>query len=241
MPEKYNCEKNDDQCYKLNAMLKNRKTIILNENIYNNIILHFITGFLIIFTIINIKFSKFIKTFNILYFLFGGFLGWLLIDMMSYFIHLFIDSDYYASIIKSKQDKALVDSHHTFTLNYSYLNNVELIMITYPIFLPLLFTLCIYHFIINKSALLSSSYVGFFISSCLFGLMGGYCHKWAHERNHNLLNNSFIKTLQDYNIILTDKAHKQHHSADDSNRYNFSLVNGSTQIFLDPLIRSFNN
>jgi hypothetical protein len=240
--KKYNCEKNDQQCNELNTMLQSRKTIILNENIYNNVFLHFITGFFIIFTLININTTIiYKKLINIFYLLFGGFLGWVFSDTISYFVHLFIDSDYYTSLISNVKDKALVDSHHTYTLNYSYLNNIELIMITYPIFLPILFVLCIYHFIINKSALKSPFYIGFFIFSCLLGLMGGYCHKWAHERNHNLLNNSFIKFLQDYNIILTDKAHKLHHGADDENRYSFSLVNGSSQIVLDPLLKSLNS
>lgn len=236
--KKYNCIQNDKQCYHVNNMLKNRKTIILNEDIYNHIFLHYITGFLIIFTLISVNFTSFNNVKSALYFLFGGILGWVFIDIVSYLIHLFIDSDFYTSLINSKEEKALVDSHHTYTLNYSYLNNVELIMITYPIYLPILFIMCIYHFLINQKILKSPFYVGFFICATLFGLLGGYCHKWAHERNHHILDNPVVKTLQDYNVILTDKAHKQHHAAADADRYSFSLVNGSSQIFLDPLLKS---
>lgn len=233
--KKYDCEKNDKQCHNLNKMLKKRKTIIVGESMYNNIFLHYIAGFLIIFTLLNIRFKKF----NILYLLFGGFLGWIYIDMVSYFIHLFMHSDYYESLLNDEDKKSIIDTHHINTLNYSYLNNVELVMISYPIFLPTLFVLCVYHFIINKNALQSSFYVGFFICICLLGLMSGYFHKWAHERNHNLLDNSFITYLQDNNIILNGKEHEKHHIHNDGNDnfYYYSLVNGVSHMFIDPLLQ----
>ena len=69
--------------------------------------------------------------------------------------------------------------------------------------------------------------------------MSGYFHKWAHERNHNLLDNSFITYLQDNNIILNGKEHEKHHIHNDGNDnfYYYSLVNGVSHMFIDPLLQ----
>jgi len=217
-------------------MLEYRLPIIENESIFNNMIVHYMVGFFLLYSLTQIRFTR--KTFSLRHLVLGGFIGWIFADVVSYLAHLFTHTEKYERLIfDENKERALFDIHHYYTLNYSYLNNVELIMIVYPVFVPLLFVLCLYHFVVNKKALQTPLYVGFFVSTCVFGLLGGYFHKWAHERSHHLLNNSVIRFLQYNHVILNNKAHKQHHSGTQTS--GFGLVNGASHGALDSLYQQY--
>ena len=214
-------------------MIEYRIPIIENESIFNNIIVHYMVGFFLLYSLTQIRFTR--KTSRLRHLALGAFVGWIFVDVVSYLAHVFMHTEKYESLIyDGNKERALIDDHHFYTLNYSYLNNVELIMIVYPVFVPLLFALCVYHFVVNKKALQSPLYVGFFLSTCVFGLLSGYFHKWAHERSHHLIDNPVIRFLQDYNIILNNKTHKQHHSGNQTS--GFGLINGASNVAFDPLL-----
>ncbi len=70
-------------------------------------------------------------------------------------------------------------------------------------------------------------------------------HRFAHRRTHEYDKNgnkqyyipSFIKFLQDKNIILNNKEHRKHHLTE---VMNYSISNGSTSSILDTVIDKFN-
>lgn len=198
-----------------------QRTRITTYDYMNNPILHFWIGY---------TSFKFLERSNINMFevhtYCGIVAGWVMTDVLSYFLHMFIDSKFYDRYVanpSSQQEYALVDQHHTFPGNYSLMNANELVYMTYPMAVPILTCLFFYE---HMQVHLSSFYVGFKLVLTILGLSTGYTHKWAHER----VTNPFIKFLQNTNIILNAKHHRPHHIYHCSH---YSLVNGSSQPLLD--------
>lgn len=75
------------------------------------------------------------------------------------------------------------------------------------------------------------------------GLLTGYSHKWAHERNHGIIGpdsnpnrGSWIARLQDWGLLLSADDHRKHHEVKcDADRRHFSLFNGFVQNWIEPL------
>ncbi len=241
-PPLVKCDKNDAQCDELNRRLQQRQLAVSGERYVNNILIHFVVGFIVIYTLLSFKIKWSLTVFSSLGLGLGLVAGWVLADVCSYLIHIVIDSPYWMqniTKIETGSGFTVVDGHHDLPLNYSLLNNVELICLSYPAFVPLLLLLSVAHFFYNPLLLTRYPlYLGFFVSFVGFTLLGAYCHKWAHERTHNLLDNKFICLLQDWHILLNNESHKKHHAVkNDRERYSFSLTNGSAEIVLDPLLR----
>lgn len=243
-PALYTCQEQDPQCDILNDRLKNRQLAISGEPFINNILLHYIVGYILISTLCSFRYKLMYKFFKsnrleLLWFIVGLFFGWLAADVLSYFLHLLIDSPFWRDHVtkRDRQGYAIVDGHHEFTLNYSTMNNVELVSICYPIFVPVFAILVVVMFM-KPVVMQSPMYFGFFIGLVLISLLGGFAHKWAHEQNHGILNNRFIKFLQDIHVLLHPSSHKAHHSVDELlERYNFSLTTGAAEVMLDPILK----
>ena len=235
----YACRKEDRQCANLNAMLQKRPLVISGELFFNNILMHYAVGFFLIWTLASIRIPPRSDVWMVVL---GGIAGWVVADILSYLIHMLIDSDAWSNLVSKKDTDgyAIVDGHHQFVLNYSYLTSAELISITYPIVVPVFASLCILHFVIRPGLLARSAwYAAFVVALVVTGLGGGYTHKWAHERNHNLLrDDSIIAFLQDVGIILHPRQHKGHHNdVENGERYSYSLSSGVAQIILDPILK----
>ena len=176
------------------------------------------------------------------YALLGACVGWLLADVISYIVHLFIDSQFYDKKVYGKaveKDRKynVVDEHHKFTLNYSYMNGVELTACTYPFVLPILTVLSAMHLLVAPALLRSPMYVGFYASLTVFGIIGASAHKWAHERNHGLYVHPVVKFMQDCGVLLGPEAHKGHHTVTDAWKgRRYSLSTGASQVVLDPVL-----
>lgn len=168
----------------------------------------------------------------------GAIGGWYMADFVSYFMHMFIDSSLYTKLLESSPRgvHAIVDTHHIHPLNYSLLLEHELISLCYPILFPVLIIMMFLewqHYISNP---VYSMYAGFKISLIVWSLLGGHIHKWVHERHVRPDLPWIIKKMQDYRIILWHDAHNKHHQTFDCQ---FSLVNGYSQLILDPIYNWF--
>lgn len=235
------CQSNDSQCDMLNERLKSRQIIMSGEPYVNNIFVHYFVGFIIIYSLIIAKIQWIVSSKTIIMLILGMLSGWFLADILSYAMHFTIDSVFWKDNITKRDSDgyAVVDGHHDFTLNYSYMNNVELVSLSYPLVIPMLIMFSILHFYLYPNLLTSSPfYITLFTSFCICGLISGHSHKWAHERTHNLVNNKVIMKLQDMNILLNNDNHRKHHDEDDNmKRYNYSLSNGSAERVIDPLLQ----
>jgi hypothetical protein len=229
----------------VNRMLRDRPSIIGNESLFNSVLAHFTVGFVTLTFVRQADWAG--AASDPLRFAAGGTAAWLLVDVLSYFVHMIIDSETYDRLVCQRALKtgrgqlALIDQHHTFTLNYSYLNSVELVAVTYPAALPVLLPLAVAHSWTAPWLLGSPAYVGFYAVLSMFSLAAGHAHKWAHERNHGILCNPVVARLQDVGVLLGPEAHKKHHATHASfcDRYAFSLVTGFAQRLLDPVMRWF--
>lgn len=230
------------QSFFINELKKNRPVIISFEGLFNNILVHYLIGYMLIKSVYQTTLTVYIGGIvSVCYLMTGCLSGWLLADFMSYFLHFVIDSETWTKTITKghKIGYSLVDLHHEHSLNYSYLNNVELVAITYPIVIPTMCIFCVFHNCIHHDVFQTSVfYATFYMSTICIGLMTGFIHKWAHERTHRAINNKLIFTLQNYGILLHPLIHQKHHNApSDYERTNFSLVSGVSDYVMDPVIK----
>lgn len=161
-------------------------------------------------------------------FIAGGVTGWVLTDVLSYLVHLIIDSKVYNNLITQGgiiPIKTIIDLHHEEPLNYSRLTHVELISITFPIMIPLHIL-----FLISEQYTVTAYALGIRTTTLLFGYMSGYIHKWSHERICGMHIPFYAKILQNLRIILHPLAHRKHHQTFDCQ---YSLVNGIIQPLFD--------
>ena len=225
---------NNIQVLALKKMCQGRIRIIDGEQVWNSVYLHYVIGFLYISTLLYISPMFVISpTFYI-----GVFGGWIVADVISFFVHIFIDSYWYEKHVarpRQPDDRySLVNEHHSLTLNYSYMNGIELVAITYPAVLPFVLLTSTCHYILWRGLLLSTLYMGFVMSVTTFGMMTGYTHKWAHERNHKLLTNKCVMFLQDRGVLLDAATHSRHHQlANENKKGSFSLFSGFVDKFLN--------
>lgn len=165
----------------------------------------------------------------------GAFLGWALADVISYGIHMFIDSPFFDRVLAKRTADginggtyAIIDEHHTKPMNYSQLTDTELVFITYTAAIPAILGLRVADvWWLDAQNHLYVSFRFFLIASAL---IMNHAHKWAHERAHGSDLNVVIRKLQDWNILLNPAHHQPHHKTLSSH---YSLYNGFTQLFLD--------
>jgi hypothetical protein len=231
------CE-GSSQVVHANALLSRRPVIISFEGVFNNVLLHFLVGFLLFQSVGALLRHDFPRALPLAG---GATAGWALADAISYFLHMAIDSETWTRVITKGHvhGYALVDLHHDFTMNYSYMNGVELVAVTYPATVPLLLGFCYLHTRAFPTLLATSPFYRALFASCMgFGMMAGFAHKWAHERNHGVLKSgTFVALLQDAGVLLHPASHRKHHAAtDDRSRLDFSLVSGVAGRLLDPLV-----
>jgi hypothetical protein len=230
----------DAQCEHVNAMLSRRPVIIGHEHVINSVAAHYLVGFLLIAAAL--RSDPAVVARRPLLAAAGAVCGWLFADALSYGLHFLIDSEFWTRVVSGvdRHGFALVDVHHEFTMNYSYLSGVELVAITYPISVPALLVFSVAHFWLAPALLATSpAYLAFFSSTMAFGLMAGFSHMWAHERNHGVLRWRLVRWLQDARVLLGPGSHRKHHVVErDRDRLNFSLVSAATEPLLDPLVAS---
>lgn len=237
-----------NQIAALNDLCQTRIRIMPMEAFFNHITTHYVLGFLYCYYLL--------RMFSSLSFVYPSFYlgvvgGWVFVDVVSYLLHMFIDSDWYdVNIARPVKDcnsdrYALVDDHHNFTLNYSYLNSVEMIAITYCIVIPVILPMLFIQYIVGLYY--SPMWQGYLISTWTCGLMTGYAHRWAHERNHRLLDPSSsivdraIVVLQDKGVLLSAHGHRQHHiMVRHGDKGYFSLLSGLTDNIISIFIKIFN-
>lgn len=205
----------------------------------NHPVCHFWSGYITVFFWLHIQFPMLIGDLCNIKYHGGLFVGWVLIDAMIYFIHMFIDSKFYDQYFakNEKQEYAIIDQHHTFTMNYSLLTANELIYMTYPVFIPIVTCFHICEVLYGVDGL-SAFYRGARLTFSMLGLLGGYTHKWAHERTCHRIHNKFICWLQDAGVILNPRHHRPHHTTHTSH---YALINGFTQPLLDIFFAKENN
>lgn len=244
-----------DQVSAIMSMKANRVVIAANEKHFNNILSHYLFAILAYHTMTRqIPWGEIISSTSswMIWTPMGCAVSWIFVDVLTYFVHMFLDSPSYMKWIAEPMQRtnkgrfALVDDHHRLTLNYSYMNNVELVSIIYPVSLPVLGCMFAYHTWINQHIIVTSPfYVGFYVSTTFLSLIVGYAHKWAHERNHGLIDaRSLVGRLQDMGVLLDAEAHRRHHvnatAVQQSNAQqpgHYSLLNGIAQRILDPLFQ----
>ena len=209
-----------------------RKAYVL-EPYFNHMVVHYMLGYYIVNYIINVEWHAMLTSSSTY---FGALLGWICADIVSYFIHLFIDSKLYNRLItkNNKPIDTIVDTHHATPTNYSWLTDAELVSITYPPLMPvLLYMIWLEYSMTYPTVVLHPMYVGFKVSLITFTLLAGYIHKWVHERQARMRLPWLVCKLQDARVILHPLDHRIHHQTFDCQ---FSLVNGISQFFFDPFL-----
>ncbi len=238
-PPLLDCRAGDAQCDATNAELKKRRVIFVNEHIFNSVAAHYWAGFITITFVLRAHWSRLPR--GAASALAGAITGWFLADVISYIVHMFIDSQLYDRHVhgKAQDNKAytVVDEHHKYTLNYSYMNGLELTACTYPFVLPILTACSALHFLLFPRLLRSPMYVAFYASLTTFAIIGASAHKWAHERNHHLYVHPIVRFLQDCGVLLGPNAHSGHHTVTDAWKgRQYSLSTGASQAVLDPIL-----
>jgi hypothetical protein len=115
--------------------------------------------------------------------------------------------------------------HHIFPSNWKDIDDRIIIRDVFIFLTPL--------FILNYFN--PSDAGAFLIYAILYQLcISGVTHKYAHERNHNRYVPGPIKILQDVGLSLSGKKHKIHH---EKLKYNYSLLNGTSDEFSNNLIK----
>ena len=215
---------------KYNKMLSKRTEASIYDKYCNISFIHYMIGYAIINWLISLQH---IAKINHIYLFLGSAASFITVDALSYFIHMFIDSDFYDRYLTKHNKVTIIDVHHKFPLNYSYLSDTELVSICYPILIPFLLTSfileCYKWDCVNHSA-----YIGFKMVFLLYCYFGAFAHKWVHERMCNMKLNYIVKWCQDMRLILHPKQHVKHHHTFDCQ---YSLLNGSFQLIEDIYIK----
>lgn len=163
--------------------------------------------------------------------------SWALSDVISYVVHMFIDSEFYDQYLTgSDKQYALIDEHHTKPLNYSQLTDIQLCYVSYPmVYMVMAVMYAMDPFMMltqptHPSLPFNPFYASFRFWIAMHTVLMPHAHKWAHERAHDLPLPPLIKQLQDWRILLTPQHHQPHHKTLKSH---YSLYNGFAQLFFD--------
>lgn len=142
--------------------------------------------------------------------------GWIISDIISYGIHMFIDGDLYCRLFVINRIETIVDSHHKYPKNYSRLTHAQLVALSYPILFPLA--------MIMRIVIPGVVWCPFKSSIMFWGMISGHCHMWSHKARGDLPR--AVLWLQDHGVILSRELHARHHRPPFASH--FSLINGFT-------------
>jgi len=218
--------------FTLPSAVANRTEASIYDKYCNVTFIHYIIGYNIIQWLLTI--GKTIgKTISMpmgiessTYLFMGCSASFVFVDALSYFVHMFIDSDFYDRYLTKNNKVTIVDVHHKFPLNYSYLSDTELVSICYPFLIPFLFVTFMMEWY-NLNCVNTYFYMGFKMVFLFYSYFGAWSHRLVHERMCKMNLPFYVKWAQDMRLILHPNQHRKHHHTFDCQ---YSLLNGSFQL-----------
>jgi hypothetical protein len=213
-----------------NVGLYSKKEFLFDNNT-SNIISKLLPIYLFILFNTIYKYAKNIK---IKYLIIIIILSFLSSDLNSGIFHCyFSDRSFFKNQIKIEGNYLIIDTnsgyssnHHMFPSNWIDIPDIIIVSSIMTFTIPLL--ILTYFFIkSNELGLILSLNIG------MFSLMP-LIHKYCHEKHHNRFVPPLLDFFYDNNILLQPIRHSKHHF---DNIYNWSIVNGVTDIILNNFIR----
>jgi len=166
------------------------------------------------------------------------FIAFFISDLISALTHcLVIDNSYTENsytiengILVINTDTGYASCHHIFPSNWKDISDTT-IYITMFLFL-LIPQLFIYFFIKNN-------YIKFTLNLIiLFIILSPIAHKYAHEKIHNRDIPYIYNLLISYGLFLNPNQHRRHHI---ENNYNWSFLNGISDIVFNNIVKTICN
>jgi hypothetical protein len=162
-------------------------------------------------------------------------ISYFIADVLTAITHCyFIDNSYSKKTYDVSEDGYLIidthvgyaSCHHIFPSNWKDITDTTLLItMTILMLVPILITcFCVKNPVFKI-------FLYFLILQLFFSL---FTHKYAHEKLHKRYVPAFIDFLLEKGIYLSPKKHQTHHI---QNNYNWSLLNGSGDTFVDTAVR----
>ena len=170
----------------------------------------------------------------ILVYLFSHFIS----DLITAIVHCFyVDNSFSNKIYEIKDDYLIINTtvgyascHHVFPSNWKDIPDSTLVISTATI--ALIPFVLIFYFIKNPFVKL------FWYFTFLLLMFAVFTHKYAHEKLHGRYVPPVIDFLIEHGIILSPKKHQKHHI---ENNYNWALLNGLSDNFLNYIVQNICN
>ena len=159
-------------------------------------------------------------------------------DLITAIAHCcFIDNSFSDKIYQVKDDRLIVNTkvgyascHHIFPSNWKDISDSTLLIsVTILALIPIILN---FYFIKNSLIKL------FFYFTILLLMFSVFTHKYAHEKLHGRYVPSGIDFLLEHELFLSPKTHQKHHI---ENNYNWALLNGLSDNFLNYIVQNICN